>query len=83
MIQHSDEIPYDDDTYVQCQLKKNNLRTIAWIPLEYAVLGKILKLKCGDTWDNGWIVEELFGSQSYSILKLQEMVDRDFQITLG
>lgn len=78
--------PWEDayeDTYTQCQLKKGNLRTVVWIPLEFAVLGKVLKIRDENTWDNGWIVDEIYGSQSYSILKLQEMVDRDFQITLG
>jgi hypothetical protein len=32
------------------------MNQITWIPEEFAVVGKPLRLKEGDAWDDGWIV---------------------------
>jgi hypothetical protein len=46
------------DKYRQCTLVKNNVATVSYIPSEYAIVGKILKLKKDDdTWSDGWVVE--------------------------
>jgi hypothetical protein len=48
--------------YRQCLLKKGTLVTTSWIPEKFAVLGKVLKLKDDDgSWDNGWVVEAVYG----------------------
>lgn len=50
--------------YVQCVLRKNNLVRTSWIPKEFAIPGKILKLRDNDKWDDGWQVEQA-GSTTY------------------
>lgn len=50
--------------YVQCTLGKENLIRTSWIPKEFAVPGKILKLKDKDKWDDGWQVMQA-GSTTY------------------
>lgn len=42
--------------YRQCQLVKENITTVSWIPEKYAKLNKVLKLKNNDVWTDGWIV---------------------------
>ena len=42
--------------YKQCTLKKGNTQKVSWIPSKYAKLNKILKLKRGDVWTDGWEV---------------------------
>lgn len=49
--------------FSQCTLKKKNserstTQIVSWIPIEFAMKGKFLKLKneAGD-WENGWCVE--------------------------
>lgn len=44
--------------FKQCTLEKNNIKQTAWIPEEFAHIGKILKIKE----DNGWKVLSV-GSQ--------------------
>lgn len=42
--------------YIQCKLSKNNLVRVAFIPKEFAIIGKSLKIKNGEVWENGWVV---------------------------
>ena len=43
-------------TYQQCKLRKGNLRMISWLPVRYAKVNKILKIKKEGVWQDGWIV---------------------------
>lgn len=44
--------------YQQCRLRRGNTYTVSWIPAQFAVVGKVLKLKDNnDVWVDGWIVE--------------------------
>jgi len=47
-----------DETYVQCKLKRGNQGTYSWLPKSFAIVGKVLKLKEGEEWEDGWVVEE-------------------------
>lgn len=44
---------------------------ISWIPEEFAKIGKFLKLREGDVWENGWQVASIGGRQSR-----QQRIDR-------
>jgi hypothetical protein len=66
--------------YAQCLLtkaiEKGCLKTIAWIPSEFAAKGRILKLKQEDgSWNNGWMVEEVYSMHDESFVLEHE---RDF-----
>jgi hypothetical protein len=55
--------------YRQCSLKKESSSTISWIPEQFAVLGKVLKLKDDQgVWENGWVVEAVYGRREESQL---------------
>lgn len=47
--------------YRQCVLTKKMevgiKQQVSFIPEKYAVKNKVLKLKNGDDWENGWVVE--------------------------
>jgi hypothetical protein len=47
--------------YKQCCLSKptptGHIQTVIWIPEEFGVVGKVLKLKTDGVWNNGWIVK--------------------------
>jgi hypothetical protein len=46
-----------DSNYVQCSLKKQNTHHMAWIPEQFANIGKFIKIKKDDdTWEDGWEV---------------------------
>jgi len=51
-------------TYTQCLLSLNEKQDVAYIPSQYAKVGKILKIK-DDTnaWINGWKVEKTYFSE--------------------
>lgn len=47
--------------YKQCRLRKDNKdgsysEQVSYIPEKFCVKNKILKLKDGTKWDNGWVV---------------------------
>jgi hypothetical protein len=42
--------------YKQCRLQKGNTHQVVWIPQEFAKAGKIVGIKKGDEWDEGWEV---------------------------
>ncbi len=46
--------------YQQCKLRRSGVLMISWIPEQYAKKDKILKIKSGDGWQNGWKVAEVF-----------------------
>jgi hypothetical protein len=46
-----------DNTYRQCALKKRDSHHMAWIPTQFANVGKFIKIKQDDgSWDDGWEV---------------------------
>jgi hypothetical protein len=55
--------------YIQCELIKGNSHQTCWIPEKYAVVGKYVKIKNNDEWEDGWKVLE-----SYNQTKLEESV---------
>lgn len=46
--------------YQQVKLKKGSREQVSWVPDNFAKKGKVLKLKEGDTWENGWEVTWVF-----------------------
>jgi len=38
--------------------------TTAWIPEEYAVVGKLVKIKDNDAWSDGWAVRQTWTTKS-------------------
>lgn len=66
--------------YVQCLLTKNvnvgNLKTISWIPSQFAEKYRVLKLQSDDgSWSDGWLVQEIYGTNSAEFILTHE---RDF-----
>lgn len=47
--------------YKQCKLTRENTYTVSWIPAEFAVVGKRLRLRENGVWQDGWVVESAFG----------------------
>lgn len=43
--------------YRQCHLKKGNTHQTSWIPEQFAVVNKVLKLREDGVWDDGWVVQ--------------------------
>ena len=58
-------------TYSQCKISKDSKLQVAWIPSEFAVKGKTVKIKIDGTWDDGYRVEEVYKTES------RESVERD------
>jgi hypothetical protein len=46
--------------YRQCRMERANEHTTAWIPETLAVVGKVLRLKQGDAWVEGWRVTQVW-----------------------
>jgi hypothetical protein len=68
--------------YIQSELNKGNKIIIAWIPEEFAVIGKVLKIKDYSRWEDGWTVVKIYGTKNLEHIELSEKTFRDFQITL-
>lgn len=50
--------------YCQCRLQKKNTHQTSYIPEEYAVKGKFIKLRDGEgVWDDGWEVMSVVRSE--------------------
>lgn len=50
--------------YTQCKLTKYDFVELAWIPSQFAKLGKVIKLKICGIWNDGWKVSEIHGKVS-------------------
>ena len=69
-----------DTYYIQCLLikhvKDGFLRTIIWLPENFAEYEKVLKFKREDgSWSNGWVVQETYGRNTKQFVLEHE---RDF-----
>jgi hypothetical protein len=49
--------------YKQCRLQKGNAHQMSWIPEEFAVKDKVIKLRSEGVWDDGWIVKEAYSTR--------------------
>lgn len=59
--------------YTQCYLTKYDMFDIAWIPSDFAVEGKIIKLKENDgSWNDGWTVSKTYGTKTEKDIKDHE-----------
>jgi len=45
--------------YRQCKLQRDNCYQTSYIPEEFAIKGKVLKLRENDVWIDGWKVIEV------------------------
>ena len=52
----------DAALYAQCELKNGTTHQVAYIPGQFAKVGKELSLRVDGRWDRGWIVEAVFES---------------------
>ena len=59
--------------YTQCQLNKKDRFDIAWIPSKFALIGKFIKIKIDDIWDNGWKVVNTYSSNTENHILEHEM----------
>ena len=41
----------------QCKLIKGDATTVSWLPEEFAIVNKLVKLKDNGVWVDGWKVE--------------------------
>ena len=57
------ETTFDAGDYAQCALTKGFQRQVAWIPLDYAKVGLLIKIKVDGVWDYGWTVQAVYGRE--------------------
>lgn len=55
--------------YVQCELVKGTLKTVAWIEEKYAVLNKTVGMKTKDGLDEGWKVTYIGQKMDYDYVR--------------
>ena len=46
--------------YIQSKLVRGDTFRTAWVPVQFAIIGKSLDLKINGAWTNGWLVEEVY-----------------------
>lgn len=47
--------------FTQCDLVNGDRKQTSWIPKKFAKVGKVLRLRTGDVWEEGWRVEATHG----------------------
>jgi squalene cyclase len=70
------------ELFAQCLLvkylpnKRGMLKTVSWLPIEFAESMRLLKLQNDDgTWSDGWMVQEIYGTHTKEFVLEHE---RDF-----
>jgi hypothetical protein len=58
--------------YRQCQLRKDKQHLLSWIPEARAVKGAVLRLKNDGQWDDGWVVDEVYGTRTEAYVRAHE-----------
>ena len=62
--------------YCQCKMKRNSEGRVGWIPLEFAKVGRVLKLKINNKWQNGWTVKSVGSMEDAKYIEEHE---RDYK----
>ena len=52
------------ETYTQVKMVNGARYTVSKIPSKFAEVGRLLKLKNNDVWENGWTVAEVYTTES-------------------
>jgi len=79
----------ENNLYKQCLMIKmisdtGFLKQVAWIPSSFAKVGRNLGFKASDdSWDDGWVVKEVWGSMVYEDLNKQRKAQKAFDWKLG
>lgn len=84
-----------DTIYRQCKLTKtvgtSTLVRVAWIPNIFAKQGKKISVRTAigegcvksfEGWDDGWLVTEVYGAQSFEHLDQQRQAHKRFERVL-
>ena len=45
--------------YRQCRLRRDRTHTTSWVPEKLAQKGREVRLKKGNEWEDGWIIESV------------------------
>jgi hypothetical protein len=69
------------DTYTQCELVKEGIDSVAWIPTKFAVVGKILRIKENGVWTDGWYVSKIFNHRYFKEVEERERDYKKFDYT--
>lgn len=81
------------NVYRQCRLVKQvgggSLTHIAWIPGQFARVGKTVSLRTAqgsvtsfEGWDSGWLVEAVYGTMTYEEAAAQRDAHKQFERVL-
>lgn len=71
------------ENYRQCQLTRDvgdltQVISVTWIPVKYAVRGKVLRMKRADkVWEDGWYVTHVYSTEMPG--KVIEEGSRDYR----
>jgi hypothetical protein len=66
-----------ETNYRQCRLVRGAVCYTAWIPVEFAKVGKILRIRRERVWEDGWVVKE--SSKETKSGKILEAYERNYR----
>lgn len=72
----------EEVSYTQCLLKNKDYRQVAYIPTQFAEVGKVLMLQEDDGDIDSWEVMETYGSLSSDENLFQKNIHRIFRYIL-
>jgi len=55
--------------YRQCQLRKENVFRVSWLPEQLAKYGQVLRFREGEGWDYGWKVVGVWAREPARIVE--------------
>jgi hypothetical protein len=73
--------------YTQCKLEKkisstSRLTETAWIPSNFAKIGRNIEIKVGEKWDSGWVVIERYASANSAAMDTSRAAWKCFETVL-
>lgn len=66
------------DVYKQVKMQRENLIDTAFIPQALAKVGKKLKIKKEDGWENGWVVLEVYSQKMVQELDTDRRTQKEW-----
>lgn len=65
--------------YKQCKFKKDNVTAFAWIPENFARVGKVVRFKIDNMWYDGYRIEEVYSVRRKEEDAIEDSFDYEHQ----
>lgn len=62
--------------YRQVKMVRGGAVDTRWIPIDLAKVGKTVKIRADDGWQDGWVVTDIFSAKAFDDLQIERQAQK-------